>query len=187
MFTLTPTSELEAVNYLLEAIEEERVNTLEDAEDPDVISAQNMLSTVSRALQAQGWDFNTETDYPLTPSATGTITLASNISKVTLSDRKVLVRNRTLYDRDNRTYTFDGEQTAEVVFIYPFEELPEVARNYIVLDAGYRFQTLRAPDQLVAQITSGSVKSAFADLVAEDIRDRSPSFPRSSTIANRTR
>ena len=64
--SLTPMSELEAVNLLLSAIGEAAVSSLETATTVEVTQAKNLLSNVNRAAQQKGWHFNTEWDVVLT-------------------------------------------------------------------------------------------------------------------------
>ena len=63
-----PTTELEAVNIILSGIGEAPVNSLSDM-TADVSLARNILAEISRETQTEGWQWNTEDDYPLTPDA----------------------------------------------------------------------------------------------------------------------
>ena len=56
----TSMTELEAVNVLLTTIGEAPVNTLTGNQVTDVTIANQVLTEVSREVQAQGWHFNTE-------------------------------------------------------------------------------------------------------------------------------
>lgn len=67
--SLTPTTELEAVNQMLATIMEAPINTLLGAESLDAQRAITTLAEVSRDLQQTGWNFNTEVAFPLLPAA----------------------------------------------------------------------------------------------------------------------
>ena len=59
------TTELEAINIMLAAIGEAPVNTLTGTLPVDVKIAQSTLVEINKAVQAEGWSFNTETDVTL--------------------------------------------------------------------------------------------------------------------------
>ena len=64
--SLTPMTELQAVNLLLSAIGEAAVSSLETATTVEETQAKNLLSNVNRPAQQKGWHFNTEWDVVLT-------------------------------------------------------------------------------------------------------------------------
>jgi hypothetical protein len=140
-----PTSELDAVNLCLRAIGEAPVNSLSGSIS-DVTTARNVLKQVSHQVQEIGWIFNTEVNYPLVPDNDGAITLAANIVRVDQDmvndsgDYDLVQRGTTLYDRKNRTSVFTQTIKAEVVLLFPFDELPPSARRYIALKAARVFQ-----------------------------------------------
>jgi len=187
MGIIVPTTELEAVNYLLEAIEEEQVNTLVGTTDPDVAAAQRFLAQALRSLQTPGWEFNTEAEHTLSPDIHGTIAAPSNLVKFTVPGSSYAIRNSRLYDRQNGTYSFTEEVTGTAIFFLSFEELPMAARNYVTLLAAFSFQAKRAPDALVARLTQGEIDAAWADFVADDTRSGGFSFRHISDIQNRQR
>lgn len=183
----TPTTELEAVNFLLEAIEEEGVNTLVDVTDPDVSAAQLFLKQSLLSLQAPGWVFNTEPTYKLNPDLTGGITVPGNLTKFTVAGRRLAIRGGRLFDRDDQTYQFPEEVEGEAILMLGFEELPLTARNYVVLQAAFRFQARRAADELTARLTNQEVEDAWTDFVSEDTEDGNYSFSHIADIQNRAR
>lgn len=137
------TSELEALNTLLEAIGETRVNTLDATGVADVASAKATLDEVSRDVQTRGWHFNTEDDYPLPKDASNQVILAGNILKVAVqgsSGLSVTQRGSKLYDKTNHRYTFESDQRGAVVFCLPWDELPQAARHFIMIRASRIFQ-----------------------------------------------
>ncbi|MBX6334124.1 hypothetical protein IRY61_02150 [Candidatus Saccharibacteria bacterium] len=141
---LTPTTELEAINTMLTTIGESPVNTVEDSGLLDVVIARQILHTTSREVQARGWHFNTEKNFPLQPTVDGTIVLPDTVLRVDTvgeySDIDVVVRGNRLYDRRNHTYTFKKPLNVDMVVLLPFEHLPEAARIYITIRASRIFQ-----------------------------------------------
>lgn len=145
MAIITPTTELEAVNILLQAIGESPTSSLTGEVGVDVVTAQATLSEVTKAVQSEGWQFNTEYDYPLSRSNNGEIGIPVNALSVDVDKRKYygidpVQRGSRLYDRKNHTYQFDEDLTATVVFGFGFEDMPQVARNYVTYRAARLFQ-----------------------------------------------
>jgi hypothetical protein len=138
MNQLTPMSELEAVNMLLESIGEAPVNTIESGLSEAHIARQTLRQS-SRKCQSRGWWFNTEA-MTLTPDANREIQLPANCLKVETGYEHIVYRGSKLYDRANNTYAFEGQLRASLVLGLSFDELPEVARHYITVRAGRIFQ-----------------------------------------------
>jgi hypothetical protein len=142
----TPLTELQAVNVMLQAIGEAPVNTLAAGSTMDVSMALTTLTECSHRLQEIGWQFNTESDYPLVPDINGLITLAGNIVRVDQDsntdsgDYDLVQRGTSLYDRKHRTAVFTQTVKAEVVLLLPFDQLPPIARRYITVKAARVFQ-----------------------------------------------
>lgn len=65
---IAPTTELQAVNYLLATIGESAVESLEDPIDPDVLMALEELRTSARELMTTPWRFNSEYHLQLSPT-----------------------------------------------------------------------------------------------------------------------
>ena len=85
--TTNAAQELPAVNEILASVGQAPVTTL-DQTNPDVAIAYDTLLNVSREVQAEGWTFNTEEYYPMTPDANGEIPIANNILQIDLHDEK---------------------------------------------------------------------------------------------------
>lgn len=141
---LTATSKLEAVNTMLTSIGEIPVSSITSSTTNDVSIAIQIIDNVSREVQSRGWFFNTDINYSLTPNNSNEIPLPANTLRVELAeDSRVynyVERNRKLYDRLNNTYTITKTVKVNIVFFLDFEELPEVARHYIMIRASRIFQ-----------------------------------------------
>jgi hypothetical protein len=137
--SLTPTSELEAVNTMLNTIGEAPVNTLVNMTSVDALAALSVLHSVNRGVQVEGWFFNTEYDYPLVPDLDNNLPLPTNLMSVDSSEvsnkHDLVQRGSRAYDRKNHTYTFTDTVKCNLILLLPFEEIPEAARNYITLRA----------------------------------------------------
>ena len=66
--TTNAAQELPAVNEILASVGQAPVTTL-DQTNPDVAIAYDTLINTSREVQSEGWLFNTEEYYPMTPDA----------------------------------------------------------------------------------------------------------------------
>ena len=142
---LIPTTELEAVNQMLGTIMEAPINTLQGVESLDAQKAIAVLAEVSRLLQSEGWNFNTEVAMPLAQDAfTGEITLPGNCISVDPTDTDAALdlvqRGNRLYDRANHTYVIGKSVKVDMTVLLSFDELPEVARKYIAVMASRVFQ-----------------------------------------------
>ena len=141
---LSPTTELEAINTMLSTIGESPVNMVEDTGNVDVVIARQILQSVSREVQARGWHFNTEKNYTITPDSKGYLVLPKTVLKADTvypdDSKDVVVRGNKLYDRENHTYVFTDAVKVEMTVLLTFDELPEVARNYVTIRASRIFQ-----------------------------------------------
>lgn len=141
---LSPTTELEAINTMLSTIGESPVNAVEDTGNVDVVIARQILQSVSREVQARGWHFNTEINYTITPDSEGYLVLPNTVLKVDTvypdSSKDVVVRGSRLYDREKHTYVFTDAVKVDMTILLTFDELPEVARNYVTIRASRIFQ-----------------------------------------------
>lgn len=167
----TPTTELEAVNEMLRAIGESPVNTISSDEPmaPDVDTALRKLRSVSREVQARGWHFNTEIDFPLARDTEGSLTVAPNVLRVDSvgdsTEFDVVQRGQRLYDRRAHSYVFSKNLKATLVILLAFEEMPEAARNYVTVRAARAFQAGAVGSQVLAGLTAEDEMAALALLL----------------------
>jgi len=144
---LSMTSELDAINIMLGTIGESPINSLDAATGVvDAVTARAILSEVSVQVQEEGWHFNTDYEFELTPAlGTKEIYVAANTIEVDASaydknDIDVAIRGNRLYDRKNKTYEFQQPIKADLTILLEFNELPQAARHYITVRAARVFQ-----------------------------------------------
>lgn len=142
---LTPTSELEAVNLILGVVGENPVNSLDVSGLANVDIARQVLHDVSREIQAQDWNFNTEYDYPLPLTIDGYLPVPPNTLKLDLTDDLIgradpVQRGDRMYDRKTRSWVFTEPLRFDMTFFLPFEQIPEQVRRYIAIRAARFFQ-----------------------------------------------
>lgn len=98
-----------------------------------------------RTIQSEGWHFNTEDNYPLSPEVgTGIISLPTNLCSWDLDVYRhptsdVTVRSNKLYDKINRTFSFSETMYGRACLLLPFTDMPEVLRHYTTIKAGRIF------------------------------------------------
>lgn len=140
----TLTSKLEAVNSMLGHIGESPVNSISNTNALPVSAATaiSALDEVSRAVQSEGWNFNTEVNVSLSPAGDGTITLSDAIIEMDPIDTSVDVvqRGLSLFDRSNNTTVFTSDLKVNQTRLLDWDSLPEPARRYITLSASRVYQ-----------------------------------------------
>lgn len=171
-YTNNAQPELQAVNEILASIGQAPVTTIEAQtityEDgstveavinPEVAIAYETLMQVSREVQAEGWIFNKETEYPATPDTNGYLSLTGNMLQMDLSDifenseYDTVIRNGRLYDKIAHTDVWDTTKTysVDVVWYRDFTDLPQVFRDYITSKAATRCATRLVGDVNLTQ------------------------------------
>lgn len=143
---LTRTSELEAINTMLSAIGEAPINSLDaSSQTADVIVAQKILTETSREVQSAGWNFNRETEVPMYPDASNNVPIPTNVARIDVekahADTTLYIqRGSKIYNKSDQTFTITKTLKCTVVYMLDWEDLPQSARNYIMIRAARRFQ-----------------------------------------------
>lgn len=151
---MAKTTKLEAVNTILSVIGEAPINTLSPPGFPAASMALAVLEEVNRAVQTQGWNFNTETDVELTPDVNQEILLPDNILDIdSIEGRNLVERQNKLYDKDENTFLFDDPVKVEWKLLLDFEEIPEAARHYITIRAARVFQNRQVGSEVLNSFT----------------------------------
>ena len=160
--TTNATQELPAINEILASVGQAPVNTL-DQTNPDVAIAYDTLTRVSRGIQAEGWNFNTEEYLEVALNANqqtiGGVTtnteyeIPNNVLQCDLhaevdNQYESVWRVKTddvekkprLYEKINHTfdwYTLTGKTTlnVDVMYYYDWVEIPKVIQDYMVARA----------------------------------------------------
>ena len=155
--TIQTETELSSVNSILMAIGQAPINRIFQKNsqgefiyiNPEVAFVHSLLLEVNADVQNEGWVFNRENHFPLTPNEDGTIPLPENILRMDVYENEVyrttnLVRRKgKLYDKMNHTYIFDPQRAISfnIVWKWEYEELPSVFKRYITLRASGRAAT----------------------------------------------
>lgn len=156
-FDYSPLTELEAINVMLGVIGETPVNTI-NIGLVNVAIAYQTLYNESRQIQARGFNFNTDSKYPIYPSTAGKLILPPNTLKADITDDyayryDITIRGQTVYDKTNHTTVFTEMVTFDLVTFLDFTELPQAARDYITIRAARKFQRRILGSATIDQLT----------------------------------
>ena len=173
--SVAATTELEAVNIMMAAIGESPINTLTGLLPVDARLAQSTLAEVNKAVQSEGWSFNTEIDVTFTKdSTTKQIAIATDILRIDPNIHQhpsidAIQRGLKMYDRLNNTYEFDEDLICTVVYFRTFDEIPEPARYYITIKAARIFVDRLVSDQGLRTYTEQDELRARSILMETDL------------------
>lgn len=165
-----PTTMLEALNSMLMSIGEAPVNRLDNPGVIDAVQAKAVLLEENRAVQAQGWHFNTRRRVTLLPQsfAPKVIYVPENTLSVDTVDEDqwvdVALHGNKLFDVAGNTYEFDRNLKVDLILLQPFENIPQQARHYITLRAARIFQVRTVGSGTLADLTQADEYRALASL-----------------------
>lgn len=137
--TFDTETEISSLNSILGCIGQAPVTAL-DYDNPEISVVARTLNEVSNQVQSEGWVFNTERNYPLAPNNNQEILYPQNVLQFDLSDceapdRDVIRRDGKLYDKIAHSYKFERTVYADVVWKFPYEDLPHTFKQYITYRA----------------------------------------------------
>jgi hypothetical protein len=152
---MTPTTELEAVNYILLNVGERPVNSVDTSGVTEASLAKMVLDSVSREIQSWGLNCNYEKNYELPRDVNDEILLPLNTLQVDAEAqwRNIVQRGNKLYDKDNHTFEFTTSLRVNIVFLLPFTDLPQHVRHYITVKAARQFQAKRFGSGVLHDLT----------------------------------
>jgi hypothetical protein len=151
--TYAVSTELDAVNQILSSVGQAPVTTL-DLQNPEVAIVLTTLREVNKQVQSDGWVFNTERKYVLSPDSetkeilfpTNALSIDTNVEEHR-SDYDPVRRNGKLYDRYNHTYKWDTDIYADIIWYIAFDDVPPIIQNYIVARAARHAATKMIGDK----------------------------------------
>lgn len=171
---------IDAVNRCLKAVGTAPVNSLDDL-PTDAEMAYNTVQDVNKALQAEGWAWNThyqtlprneDDEVPVPANA-----IAVDVPTLWYPEIDPIIRNGLLFDRNNNTYEFADDLEKCLVTCYlDWDEIPETARVYIAVEAARLFAHDTMPESERDAILSYESKRARALLMADEIRQSDASM-----------
>jgi hypothetical protein len=128
--------------------------------NPEIALIHGILMEVNADVQNEGWTFNTEFRFPLTPDTKGIVKIPVNVLRMDVSegqvfrDTDVVRRGDKLYDRLHHTDQFTPDQSInfDITWKWAYEELPSVFKRYITLRASGRAATQMVTNPQLVQL-----------------------------------
>ena len=130
-----------------------KVETYNTLANPEVSFIMQILRETNVEVQSEGWVFNTEYHVEFSPT-NNKIPIPSNVLRLDIHDdfhvrtTNVVNRGGFLYDRMRHSSEFTDAVSCDVVYLWPFEDLPQPYKRYIIQRA-----SVRAATQLVSNPT----------------------------------
>ncbi len=187
------TTKIEAVNTILQIIDEEPINSLNDELPLEATTALDNLEEVSREIQSKGYDFNTEYEFPLLPNSDGTISLPQSTLSFDAPDaglnHQYIQRGVRIYDRVNRTFVIGKKLHAVITSFLDWDDLPEQFRKWIMIRAARITAARTIGDQTIVNFTSQEEVEAKTNAENSDARSSNATIfdnRISQLITNRT-
>jgi hypothetical protein len=177
----TRTTLLDAVNQMLSCIGGSAVVTL-DTDNPEVASAVAILEETTRTVLSEGWNFNTELEYPLTPNTNQEIPVPDNILSFTLSfstngsDYLIVERQGKLYDKLKHSYTFSESINCDVVWGFDFVDCPQPFKEYITARASRAYASRLVSSKEQVELISVDEATCRALCITYDTSTGKPSM-----------
>ena len=168
--TIDTETELSAVNSILGSIGQSPITTL-DFTNPEVAFVYNLLKEANVDTQGEGWHYNTELAYEFKPDANKNIIVPGNVLRLDVTGgyvsrfQDVVKRDGKLYDKIKHSYEFDGPLSCDVVWLFNFEDLPNVFKRYITLRAAGRAATQLVANADLVKLLGQSEEAARAAIV----------------------
>ena len=171
-------TELDAVNSILMSVGESPVNTITNVQSPEVVIAKNTLRQACREVLSEGWVFNTEKQYPIALDSNNHCIIPNNVLQIDvnafkhLDDFHVVMRKDNgilkLYDLHEHRFNFDNTSDSkiyvDIIWMYEFEDIPQVFRDYITARASRIASNRMVNDPKAAELmgTDESLARALA-------------------------
>jgi hypothetical protein len=172
---------LEAVNLILNSYGQASVGR--HNANAEATKARNHLGRTLTQVCAGPWRFSTFEDKALSRDVSGRIAISPDILSVAPSGadqgkRYVVKRSAStanlgywLYDRDNETFVFDHDVTADVTYSVAFDDLPQVAAWYVAVLAASSYLGQNRPADPMMRNLEQARQLALIQLEQQESRD----------------
>lgn len=178
---IVPTTELEAINAMLAINGESPRENLTDPVPAHVEVALNIIRRISRGIQSKGWHFNTVFNTTLTRDSGAGFSIATpsnalRVRKTVNDDQRDFDfshRGGFLWDNLTNSDSFDGDDyvngvQVDITYALDFTELPEPARQLIVIMAGRKYQEQTLGNADLSGFSSEDQAFALANLIESE-------------------
>ena len=150
--------------------------------NPEVSFIYNILTEVNKDVQSEGWIFNIERHVTKSPDTDGYISIPANVISYDLHDNyakktmDLVRRNGRLYDIVNHTDVFTGDVSLDIMYLWPYEDLPMVFKRYITYRAAVRAATQLVSNPQLVQLLQIQEQFARASCMEYECQQGDHSF-----------
>lgn len=166
----TPAStELDAVNEILRGSRLQPVAAL-GTSDPDAEAAEETLYKINQEVQSDGWWFNQrQVTLPLSGSNVPVPAEYMQVDAPRYPNR-FAVRGGNLYDLKENTDVFTKDQCVNVVELLDWDDIPQIAKDYIIAKAASVFSERMVTDPTLMRSMAARESMAYQRLVKHSTR-----------------
>ena len=195
----TPTqaqTKLDAVNLMLASIGQSPVNTLAGTLPKDVNKAVVALDNALREVLTQGWSFNSDKEYEMTPDGTFRIAVPAASLQIDPTYGEDYVprydssapAGMFLYNREKNSFNeFTNTLKVEIVWAFEFEQVPQHCRQYVATKAARKFQTGILASAVLHQFTRDDESEAYTTFRRVEKRQKRFNINKYSVAVHRHR
>lgn len=165
---------LDAINQMLACIGEAPVTAI-TAGNPEIDTAQLTLDQVTREVQQERWRFNRESGYPIVPDGNGNLIVPPNVLFISQNQSNpvdrlydLVQRQGKLYDKRSHSFVFNQTVTVDIVWAFPFDELPQPFQHYITARASRIFAARSQGSREIVQMIAVDEERLRGACVASD-------------------
>lgn len=187
-------TELDAVNMMLSSIGQTPVNSVDVSGIRDVAIAQLALQNTTREVLNRGWSFNTDFEYELVIDGSGEVPLPASVLWLDPCNaaQRFVIRDDAgtlkLWDKVNHTFTISTNHQSpievDIIHAMEFDEIPNVARQYIATRAARVFQANVISSEVLFKFTSVHEQESYADLLKLEARTKDRNWFTSGSDSN---
>ena len=166
-----PMTKLDAVNLMLASIGQSPLNTITGTIPKDAAKAILSLDNALRELLTQGWSFNSDREYPLSPDGNFQIDIPSAAIFVdpTYGENYTMRYDASgtpgmrLYNNNTRLFDdFTSVVKCDIIWLFEYEQIPQHARQLVSMKAARKFQSGIVASTILYQFTREMETEAYA-------------------------
>lgn len=184
-------TKIDAINRMLRYIGELPIpssTTIEELpEGHEAKMASIILDETMRELQQERYWFNSAT-ITFVPNTDGYISIPYNVISIqgTSSNKKYTMSGNDVYDVSGETKLFTENLTLKVLLEIDFDDLPDVFRTFVVLQASKHLHMYLNGDETTQKALLQEIMTQSIKLDREAVRQAGVNFLAGTRLADRT-
>ena len=181
-------TQIDAINRMLRYIGELPIPSTVAIDDlpegHEAVQASTILQETLREEQEEKWWFNSFTE-TLIPQTSGYITLPYNLINFDSNQGKYRSEGGDLYDVINQTKIFTDPVELDVLLNIEFDDLPDVFRTYVVLQAAKHLHTYLNADETTQKELIQKIQVQRIKVERENLKQSKFNLVKGSRLINR--